>query len=170
LPAVPWVRWGFFRRDPVTNALTPKYTVSVPFLADNVHYTKKHDEPASLIVAGHPNLPDLKKVAIGETGAIASSWVVAVIPKEKDDKPSPQTMFDLDAPTSAATRVTEDGVEWTLKTLFQSGGDEDNGGFGVSSTGLVDPDSGALYVTGLYAREGGIMCKRPGLRRSKYVH
>jgi len=157
---------GIFRRDPVTNALTPKYTVSVPFLADNVHYTKEHDRPPSLIVAGHPNLPGLKKIAAGETGAVAPSWVVAVVPKAEDNR-SPQTTFDSDAPTSAATRVAKDGVEWTLKTLFQSGGDEDNGGFGVSSTGLVDPDSGALYVTGLYAREGAIMCKRPDLRRSK---
>lgn len=157
---------GIFRRDPTTNALTPKYTVSVPFLADNVHYKKEHDGPASLIVAGHPNLPSLKKVAIGVTGAVAPSWVVAVVPKSEDDK-NLRTTFDSEAPTSAATRITKDGVGWTLKTLFQSGGDEENGGFGGSATGLVDPDSGALWVTGLYAREGAIMCKRPGLTRSK---
>jgi len=90
---------------------------------------------------------------------------VAVVPKAADDK-MPQTTFDSEAPTSATTRVNKDGIDWTLKTLFQSDGDEDHGGFATSATGLVDPDSGTLYVTGLYAREGAIMCQRPGLTRS----
>lgn len=164
IASTPMAQVGIFRRDPVTNVLTHKDTVPVPFWADNVHYKKEHNGPASLIVAGHPNPRAVIKVATGQAGAVANSWVVSVVPKQGDQKS--QTTFDSDAPISASTRVKEDGVTWTLKTLFQSEGDEDNGGFGVSATGLEDPDSGALYVTGLYAREGAIMCKRPGLRRS----
>ena len=151
---------NIFKRDTITNALTHKYAVSIPFLADNIHYKKEQGGPPSLIVAGHPNLPHLSKVAAGQAGATAASWVVAVIPKVANDR-KPQTTFDSEAPTSATTRVKKDGIEWTLKTLFQSDGDEDQGGFGTSATGLVEPDSGTLYVTGLYARQGAIMCQRP---------
>jgi hypothetical protein len=165
IASTPMGQVRIFRRDPVTNALTRKYAVPVPFLPDNVHYKKEQNGPPSLIVAGHPSLPRLVKAAAGQAGAAAPSWVVAVAPKPEGGRE--QTIFDTDAPTSATTRVEKDGVDWTLKTLFQSNGDEDQGGFGASATGLVDPDSEALFVTGLYAREGAIMCKRPRLRRSK---
>ena len=168
IASTPMGEVNVFKRDPMTNALTHKYAVSVPFLADNIHYNKEQYGPPSLIVAGHPNLPRLPKVAAGQAGVTAASWVVAVVPKVAGER-KPQTTFDSEAPTSAMTRVNRDGIDWTLKTLFQSDGDEDHGGFGTSATGLVDPDSGTLYVTGLYAREGAIMCKRPGLTRSKEV-
>ncbi|CAA7267163.1 unnamed protein product [Cyclocybe aegerita] len=151
-----------FERDPATSVLSrKKYVATVPFSPDNIRYTPgltpNHKE--ALVVAGHPNFPDLTAVAANKTGASASSWVVAILPKEKDAKP--EASFDLEAAVSTNTKITKDGAEWTLKTLFQSHGIESERGFGGSTTGLFDPESKALYVTGLYATGGVLMC-RPG--------
>lgn len=151
----------FYERDPATNALTRlKYTVPVPFCADNIHYapslTNKGQE--DVIVAGHPNFPDLTVVAANKTTASASSWVVAIVAKDEVNAKS-ETKFDQEATVSTSTKIPMDGKNWTLKTLFQSNGAEDDGGFGGSSTGLRDADSGALYVSGLYARGGLLVCK-----------
>lgn len=153
-----------YKRNPATNALTPKSSVSLPFLTDNLHYETRREGEPTLIVAGHPNLKDLEKVVVNRTRSFSASWVVAVVPKL--DGKSPQASFDLEAPVSSSTRVNDDGAGWTLKTLFQSSGDEHHGGFGSSSSGLVDPGSGSFYVTGLYAQGGALVCK-PGSTKSR---
>jgi len=152
---------SFYERDPATNELTRlKHAVTVPFSPDNIHYshsiTNKGQE--EVIVAGHPNFPDLSAVAANKTGASAGSWVAAIVPKDETDAKS-ETKFDQDAPVSINSKVPRDGDNWTLKTLFQSAGVEEKGGFGGSTTGLRDPDSGAIYVSGLYARGGLLVCK-----------
>lgn len=151
----------FYERDPTTNKLTRlKHSVTVPFSPDNVHYspslTNKSQE--DVIVAGHPNFPDLSAVAANKTGASASSWIIAIVPKDGVNAKS-EAKFDQEAPVSANSKIPRDGKNWTLKTLFQSDGVEVKGGFGGSTTGLRDPDSGAFYVSGLYAREGLLVCK-----------
>lgn len=151
----------FYERDPATNLLTRlKYTVPVPFCGDNVNYspslTNKGQE--EVIITGHPNFPDLTGVAANNTGASAGSWVVAIVPKNEVDAKS-ETKFDQEAPVSISTKIPKDGKNWTLKTLFQSDGVENQGGFGSSSTGLRDANSGALYVSGLYAHGGLLVCK-----------
>lgn len=153
-----------YKRNPATNALTPKSSVSLPFLTDNLHYETGREGKPTLVVAGHPNLKDLEKVASNRTSSFSASWVVAVVPKS--DGELPQTSFDLEAPVSSSTRVNGDGAGWTLRTLFQSSGDEHRGGFGSSSSGLVDPASGSFYVTGLYAHGGALVCK-PGSTKSR---
>jgi len=152
----------FFNRNQATNALTLRRTVSIPFLPDNVHYAvgRQHDgekEKTNVIVAGHPNLRDLQKVVANVSGATTASWVVAVVPNAEGIG---QRNFDLEAPISASSRVNSRmDAEWTLKTIFQSNGEEHLGGFASSSTGLVDEETGTFYVTGLYAREGALVCK-----------
>jgi len=84
--------------------------------------------------------------------------VVAIVPKDEADAKS-ETKFDQEAPVSTNTKISRDGNNWTLKTLFQSDGVEESGGFGTSTKGLRDPDSGALYVSGLYAKGGMLVCK-----------
>jgi len=139
-----------YARDMITNALSLVQSIPTPFLPDNVLYT--HDGSA-LIVGGHPNFPDLVAVAKNMTGAFAPSWVASIsIPKNKVD--APPSEFDVQAPVSAMGMVPPvPGYE--LKTLFQS----DGSGFLGSSTGLVDPVTGALYISGLYAKEGLLVCR-----------
>lgn len=151
-----------FNRNPATNALTLGHTVSVPFLPDNVHYSmgRRDGKKPNVIVAGHPNLRDLQKVVANVSGASTASWVVAVVPKTAVGEPTAWESFDSEeVPISASSRVNEDGAEWTLKTIFQSNGDEHLGGFSASSTGLVDESTETVYITGLYAREGALTCK-----------
>jgi hypothetical protein len=83
--------------------------------------------------------------------------VVAIVPKDKANAKS-ESMFDQEAPVSTNTKISSDGNTWTLKTLFQSDGVEESGGFGSSTNGLRDADSGALYVSGLYAKGGMLVC------------
>jgi len=151
----------FYERDPSTNELTRlKYSVPLPFSVDNINYspslTNKGQE--DVIIAGHPNFPDLAAVAANKPGSSAGSWVVAIVPKDNADANS-ETKFDQEAPVSTNTKILKDGNNWTLKTLFQSDGAEESGGFGTSTNGLRDADSGALYVSGLYAKGGMLVCK-----------
>jgi len=97
-------------------------------------------------------------VAANKTGASAGSWVVAIVPKDEANAGS-ETKFDQEAPVSANTKISRDGSNWTLKTLFQSDGVEEKGGFGSSTQGLRDADSGTLYVSGLYAKGGMLVCR-----------
>ena len=155
---------SFYERHPATNELTRlKHAVPVPFSPDNIHYspslTNKGQE--DVIVAGHPNFPDLTAVAANKTRASSSSWVVAIVPKDNEVTAKSEKMFDQEAPVSISTKIPRDGNNWTLKTLFQSDGIEEKGGFGGSTTGLRDPESGALYVSGLYARGGLLVCRPP---------
>jgi hypothetical protein len=144
---------NIYTRDPATNALTFIQSVHVPFLPDNVLYT--HDGSA-LIVGGHPNFPDLAAVAKNVTGALAPSWIASIsVPNDKTSVPkTPVQNFDAQAPLSAKGMVPPvSGYE--LKTLFQS----DGSGFMSSSTGIVDIVTGALYISGLYAEEGVMVCQ-----------
>jgi len=84
--------------------------------------------------------------------------VVAIVPKDQVDAKS-ETKFDQEAPVSTNTKISRDGNNWTLKTLFQSDGVEESSGFGSSTNGLRDVDSGTLYVSGLYAKGGILVCK-----------
>lgn len=152
---------AFYERNTVTSDLTGlKYTVSLPFAVDNINYSPSPTNKSRphVIIAGHPNFPDLTDVAANKTGASAGSWVVAIVPKDEVDAKS-ETKFDQDAPVSTNTKIPKDGNNWTLKTLFQSDGVEEKGGFGSSTMGLRDADSGNLYVSGLYAQGGMLVCK-----------
>ncbi|GLB40210.1 putative serum paraoxonase arylesterase 2 [Lyophyllum shimeji] len=141
-----------YSRNPTTNDLTPISDVPVPFVPDNIRYT--HDGTA-LIVAGHPHFPTLTAVARNKTHA-APSWVVSIDMRggTKQGAAQPKADFDRHAPVAAKGKVPPvAGSEVT--TLFQS----DGSGFSTSSTGLKDPVTGALYVTGLYAEEGFMVCQ-----------
>ena len=154
-----------YARNPETDVLYKDTTVvRFPFSPDNIHYTPSLADPSKeeLIVSGHPNFLDLVAVAAKKPGAYASSWVVAVQFKDAENRgrKAQQTEFDLDAPASASTKLKKDGKTWTIRTIFQSDGDEENGGFGSSATGLRDPETGDVYVAGLYAGDGVIACRR----------
>ncbi|KAF9524829.1 hypothetical protein CPB83DRAFT_576542 [Crepidotus variabilis] len=139
-----------FDRDPSTNALKQKDKLQMPFAPDNLHYeASSNPEKATLIIAGHPDVINLVKVAAGHPGASAKSWVIAAVPGGRTN-------------TTAATDDIRKSDRWTSETLFQSAGVEDIGGFGASTTGLVDSDTGTLYVPGLYSKGGVMMC-RPNL-------
>ncbi len=128
-------------------------------MPDNLHYSRARSTGIeNIIVTGHPNFPALSALAANKTGAAAPSWVVAIVPKIEDAS-KPVTEFDTDAPISASSKLPSDGARWSLQTLFQSDGVESAGGFGSSCTGLFDPDTGNLYVTGLYAEGGMMVCK-----------
>jgi len=152
---------AFYERNPATNELIRlKYSVPLPFCADNINYSPSFTNKGrqDIIVTGHPNFPDLVGVAANKKGVSAGSWVVAIVPKDEADAKS-ETKFDQEAPVSTSTKISRDGNNWTLKTLFQSDGVEEKGGFGSSTKGLRDADSGALYVSGLYAKGGMLVCK-----------
>lgn len=155
-----------YERDPATDALPQLINaVQMPFTPDNIHYTESRTMPMEeIIVAGHPNFLDLTKVSANKTGAAAASWVVAIVPKKEGGKP--EAAFDLEAPVSTSSKLSADGARWTLQTLFQSNGVESEGGFSTSTTGLRDPETGNLFVPGLYA-EGGLMVCKPDPKPSK---
>ncbi|KAF9565215.1 arylesterase [Agrocybe pediades] len=150
-----------YERDPSTNALKyEKDAVTVPFAPDNLHFSPSSNPSSGeeIIVAGHPNFPDITKVAGNVTGATSASWVVAIVPKEGQDRKRSRK-FDMDAPVSTNSKIIMDGDNWTLHTLFQSNGKESEGGFPGSTTALRDPETRALYVAGLYANGGMMECK-----------
>jgi len=137
-----------YTRNPTTNSLTQIQAVPVPFVPDNIQYT--HDGSA-IIVAGHPHFPTLANVASKKTD-VAPSWVVSITITDPDVN-VPVSTFDTQTPISANTMVPAT-AGYELKTLLQS----DGSGFSTSSTGLLDPVTGALYVSGLYAADGLIIC------------
>ena len=135
-----------YARDPATNTITRRaHTIDVPFAADNVRFA----DDGTLLVAGHPHFPTLTKLAANKTEH-APSWAVA-IPFLPDTRVELAREFDLDAPISMNRLVA--GVAG-MKTVFQS----DGSGFSSASTALRDDKTGALYVTGLYAEEGFVVC------------
>ncbi|KAG5638891.1 hypothetical protein H0H81_008950 [Sphagnurus paluster] len=138
-----------YTRDAATNTLTGLIeTIPVPFVPDNIRYN--HDG-AALIVAGHPHFPTLTAVAANKT-RVAPSWVVSIDMRPKNSA-LPKVEFDRQAPVSAQGKASPvAGRE--VRTLFQS----DGSGFSSSSTGLQDPITSVLYVTGLYADDGVIIC------------
>jgi hypothetical protein len=133
----------FYSRNTATNALTYTTSVLVPFIPDNLHY----DHDGKLISAGHPHIRSLTRAVENKT-AVAPSWVVSISPS------NPQLEYDQKAPYSAS-HVVPPSANYTVQTLFQSNGKT----FSTASTGLKDSLSGNLYVSGLYAEEGVIVCK-----------
>ena len=147
----------FYERNPATTAFGKfKYAADVPFSPDNVVYTMM-DGKEIAIVGGHPNFPDLAATAANETGAEAQSWVVAIVPKDGADA-KPEYKFDLEPPVSVNSKISKDSAQWTMKTLFQSDGKEDVGGFGGTTGADRDPETGALYIPGIYAKGGMLVC------------
>lgn len=143
----------FYTRTRENDIYTLKYTHSIPmpFSPDNIAFT--HSNSNVLIASGHPHFPSLTAVAASLPGPdtkVSPSWVVSLTPR-----PSPPTQeYDLAAPISASSKAP--GVAGhEIETLFQSNGT----GFSSSATGLLDEDTGALYVSGLYAEEGVLVCK-----------
>ena len=130
------------------------HPVPVPFSPDNVIF----DEHGALIVTGHPHFPSLIVVAANKTDALAPSWVVSIAPRARGaDGEVLSTLpaeYDLQAPISASGKVSA-VLSHEIETLFQSNGT----GFSSSSTGLLDSTTGTLYVTGLYAEDGAMVCK-----------
>ncbi|KAF5371828.1 hypothetical protein D9615_009573 [Tricholomella constricta] len=139
-----------YTRNPATNELTRLIeSVPVPFVPDNIRYT--HDGTA-LVVAGHPHFPTLTALAANKA-EVAPSWVVSIDMRPKKEGAQLKLDFDKGTPVPAKGKVPPvAGRE--VKTLFQS----DGTGFSSSSTGVQDPVTGALYVTGLYAEGGVIVC------------
>lgn len=113
-----------------------------------------YDDDDQLVLAGHPDFPGLVAVAANQTGGVAPSWVVSITPR-KDAASIAQN--DVAAPVSVGTKVPA-VQSHQVETLFQSNGI----GFSSSSTGLRDSLSGVLYVSGLYAEEGVMVCKPSG--------
>lgn len=134
----------FYSRNTTTNALTYTTSVQVPFTTDNLNY----DHDGNLVVSGHPHFPTLASVAANKTD-VAPSWVVSISPLEGEITPK----FDLNA-TLSASAIVPPSKKHTLQTLFQSNGTT----FSSGCTGLKDPISGNLYVSGLYAEQGVIVC------------
>ncbi|KAH9481410.1 hypothetical protein JR316_0005936 [Psilocybe cubensis] len=149
-----------YERDPKTNKLKRKTdTIRLPFFPDNVNFSPSSEGVEEIIVGGHPNFPDLIEVAEGKSAG-CPSWVIAIVPQE-NSRGEQSIVFDQDAPVSLNSKIRKVGPRWTMKTLFQSDGVEEKGGFSSSTTGLMDPNTGALYVTGIYS-QGGMMVCTPG--------
>lgn len=136
-----------YDRTPATNTLTRRaHTINLPFAADNLHYS----DDGTLFVAGHPHFPSLIQLADNKTD-VAPSWAVAIPPLSSEGF-VPPAEYDLDAPTSLSGLVP--GTPGMM-TVFQSDGQ----GFSSAATALRDDATGALYVTGLYAEKGFIVCR-----------
>ncbi|KAF8656826.1 hypothetical protein AX16_002374 [Volvariella volvacea WC 439] len=138
-----------YTRDPQTNKLVSlDAAVEAPFSTDNVVF----DDNDNIIIAGHPHFPTLTELAANNT-PVAPSWVLEISPRkqrvEKDFEDE-----DRNAPVSVHTKVPY-SPEYEVKTLLQSNGV----GFSSSTTGLRDTKSGILYVSGLYAEDGVIVCR-----------
>ncbi|THV03217.1 hypothetical protein K435DRAFT_748242 [Dendrothele bispora CBS 962.96] len=138
----------FYDRNSTTNELKYKGMERVPFTADNLNY----DESGALIVGGHPHFPTLAGVAAKKRD-VAASWVVALAPKVQSDASEPKAEFDPSAPLPAHKKIPPP-MNYDLETVFQSNGKF----FSSSSTGLRDLKAGKVYVAGLYAEEGVLVC------------
>jgi hypothetical protein len=152
----------FYNRDKATNKLKYKSAVAVPFCPDNLRYyapESHNDETASLIVAGHPHFPSVAQVAASKPGAVGQSWILSITQQPSTERRSTTTAYDTQAPFSANEKVPISAIPqgYSVETIFQSNGTR----FSTSATGLKDSLTGAVYVTGLYAPQGAIVCK-PG--------
>ena len=149
----------FYLRDKTTNKLTFKDAVPIPFCPDNIRYyapESRNDDTSELVVSGHPHFPSVAQVAANKPGAVGQSWVVSIT---KGSKANTDVIYDAQAPFSANEKVPYSAIpkDYTVETLFQSNGI----GFSTSSTGLRDSLTGNVYISGLYAPQGAIVC-RPG--------
>jgi len=136
-----------YSRDPTSNDLKLRDTIPVPFTPDNLMYS----EDGTLTVAGHPNFPDLVKLA-AKKAASSPSWIVALKRLDPNNTILP-TMWDMAAPISASTKVPA-VLTHEMETVFQSNGT----GFSASTTGLINSATGVLYASGLYT-EGLLVCR-----------
>ncbi|KAJ7593054.1 hypothetical protein C8J56DRAFT_856582 [Mycena floridula] len=138
----------FYARNISNNNLVLQHKVPMPFNPDNIMY----DASGSLIVGGHPNFPDLVKVA-ARKAPVSPSWIIQLTPASSTwTEGSLPTDFDTIAPVSASQKVPA-VKSHEIKTLFQSNGT----GFSSSTTGLHDLNTGTLYVPGLYSK-GLLVC------------
>ncbi|KAJ3573640.1 hypothetical protein NP233_g2301 [Leucocoprinus birnbaumii] len=148
----------FYTRDKDTNKLTYKTAVPVPFCPDNIRYyapESHNDETSELIVAGHPHFPSVVHVAANQTGAVGQSWIVSITKGSEVDTNA--TFYDLQAPFSANEKVPYSAIPkgYSVETIFQSNGT----GFSTSATGLKDSLNGNVYLSGLYAPQGAMVCR-----------
>ncbi|KXN89121.1 Serum paraoxonase/arylesterase 1, partial [Leucoagaricus sp. SymC.cos] len=148
----------FYTRDKATNKLTYKATVPVPFCPDNIRYyaPESHDdENSQLIVSGHPHFPSVVAVAAKKPGAVGQSWIVSISKQPNND--SNATSYDTKAPFSANEKIPLSAIpkEYAIETIFQS----DGTGFSTSATGLKDSLTGHVYISGLYAPQGAMVCR-----------
>ncbi|KAG7451138.1 arylesterase [Guyanagaster necrorhizus] len=142
-----------YSRNTSTNELVFRESVLVPFCPDNIDF----DDNDSLIVGGHPHFLTLVKVVKGVVPH-APSWVLSITPRASESNlTEPPLNYDVMAPIPASSRVPAT-LSSEVVTLLQSNGV----GFSSSTTGLRDSTTGALYVPGLYAEEGLLVC-RPAL-------
>ena len=151
----------FYRREKTTNKLTFKDAVPIPFCPDNIRYyapESHNDDTLELIVSGHPHFPSVVEVAAKKPGAVGQSWVVSIT---KTSEASVGLIYDTQAPFSANEKVPSSAIPkgYIVETLFQSNGT----GFSTSSTGLKDSLTGNVYISGLYAPQGAIVCGPSGL-------
>ncbi|KAJ8072534.1 hypothetical protein AAF712_009361 [Marasmius tenuissimus] len=130
--------------------LTHLHTVQLPFSVDNLAWTS----PSEIVVAGHPHFPTLLKF-IAMKAPHAPSWVVAIRLNEGAAPVNTSEPFDIRAPLSLSTKVPHPPAPYTVETLFQS----DGSFFSTSTTGLHDPLTGQLIMSGLYAYDGAMVCK-----------
>ncbi|TFK72893.1 calcium-dependent phosphotriesterase [Pluteus cervinus] len=139
-----------YNRDLTTNLLELKSQVQVPFSADNILY----DDDSNLILAGHPNFPQLTKVVADEKDqVVAPSWVVEISPR-KEAINVKTYQEDTLAPVSVHSKVSP-SPDYAVKTLFQSDGSV----FSTSCTGMRDTVSSVFYISGLYADPGVMVCR-----------
>ncbi|KIK63132.1 hypothetical protein GYMLUDRAFT_482086 [Collybiopsis luxurians FD-317 M1] len=135
----------FYDRNIANNILTFASSVLVPFAPDNINY----DHDGNLVVSGHPHFPTLTKLAANKTD-VAPSWVVSVSPVLAHTS----SEFDPEA-TLSASAIVPPSNNRTIQTLFQSNGNTLSSG----ATGLKDTLSGNVYISGLYAEQGVMVCR-----------
>ncbi|KAF4596680.1 hypothetical protein EYR38_008068 [Pleurotus pulmonarius] len=140
----------FYQREPKDNTLERIGSVPMPFTPDNIAF----DDSGALIVTGHPHFPSIVSVAANKT-EVAPSWAVAVTPRSSVlTQRDLRSEYDSQSPISASLKAPA-VVSHEVETLFQSNGTW----FSTSSTALRDARTGRLYLTGLYAEKGAIVCR-----------
>lgn len=141
----------FYSRSPSSGTLTYSHSVPVPFAPDNIAFTPSN----ALIVTGVAHFPSLLAVAASPPGPdteVSPSWVVSLTPRPNSSIPA--QVYDIAAPVSASSKVRAVAGH-DIETLFQSNGT----GFSSSTGGLLDESTGELYVAGVFAEEGVLVCK-----------
>ncbi|WFD04240.1 hypothetical protein MOBT1_002945 [Malassezia obtusa] len=149
-------------RDP--GVLGQRTVVPTPFFADNLEVLPpkpgrriRADDPlfgATILVAGHPSLPDFEehKRHFGSEQYRGASWAVEIAY-------TGETESDAGVPFSADSRVAGLPQGWSVRTLMQTDGrPHDVGGHRVelpTSCGVVWDNTGeglgTLIVSGLYS-------------------
>ncbi|KAI5477787.1 calcium-dependent phosphotriesterase [Pseudohyphozyma bogoriensis] len=157
-----------YDRDVLSNELTLDTTIAVPFHVDNLSLAPRSYLDSSIngsakgdvfIAAGHPHYFSLLATARNKTMATRPlSWVAAISPRYGSASSTPSADDDELAPYPATKRASSHPA-WEVKTLFQSHG-RGEGGFGMSTTGVVGTSAGKrwLAVCGLY--EDGLLLAR----------